>query len=80
MADYRAQVVAAAQGLPGPVALCGWSMGGLVVLQAAAEVQPDAVVLIEPSPPAEIQEAGPRTFPRSGLGWPPPRIYDRGRA
>jgi pimeloyl-ACP methyl ester carboxylesterase len=183
MADYGAQVVAAAQGLlPRPVALCGWSMGGLVVLQAAAEVQPHAVVLIEPSPPAEIQgfepavqpedgtfdpeavyglfprgvpvrpesalaraerkrgisapalpcpslvvygdefpdergrriarlygssqcefrgldhwglvrdprvrdviarflrEAGPRTFPRSGLGRPPPRIYDRGRA
>ena len=37
------------------MALCGWSMGGLVVLEAAQTLDPEAVVLIEPSPPAEVQ-------------------------
>ena len=50
--DYAERVAAAASG---PVALCGWSMGGLVVLQAAARVRPAAVVLLEASPPAEVQ-------------------------
>jgi pimeloyl-ACP methyl ester carboxylesterase len=55
MAEYAARVVGAAKELSAPVALCGWSMGGLVVLLAAADVRPHSVVLIEPSPPAEIQ-------------------------
>ncbi len=46
---------AAAKRLSQPVALCGWSMGGLVVLQAAPTVNPHSVILLEPSPPAEIQ-------------------------
>jgi pimeloyl-ACP methyl ester carboxylesterase len=54
-ADYAAAVVRAAAGFPGPVALCGWSMGGLVVLEAAQRLEPHSVVLIEPSPPAEVQ-------------------------
>lgn len=59
MSDYAACVVAAARDLPQPVALCGWSMGGLVVLQAAQEVKPDAVVLLEASAPAEVQGGNP---------------------
>jgi pimeloyl-ACP methyl ester carboxylesterase len=55
MADYAARLVSAAQSLPRPAALCGWSMGGLVVLQASARLQPDSVILIEASPPAEVQ-------------------------
>jgi pimeloyl-ACP methyl ester carboxylesterase len=55
MADYAERVVHAAQALPQPVSLCGWSMGGLVVLQAAARARPHSVILIEASPPAEIQ-------------------------
>jgi pimeloyl-ACP methyl ester carboxylesterase len=51
-ADYAERVARAASG---PVALCGWSMGGLVVLQAAAHVRPTAVVLLEASPPGEVQ-------------------------
>src|ERR1700678_2243016 len=51
MDDYARNVVTAARQLPPPVALCGWSMGGLVVLQAAHEVRPHRVVLIEASPP-----------------------------
>jgi len=55
MDDYARKVVTAAGALPPPVALCGWSMGGLVVLQAAHEVRPHSVVLLEASAPAEIQ-------------------------
>lgn len=54
-ADYVANVVAAAAALPRPVALCGWSMGGLVVLQATPDVAPASVILLEPSPPREVQ-------------------------
>lgn len=55
MDDYAGRLVEAAQSLPQPVALCGWSMGGLVALVAAARVRPHSVILIEPSPPAETQ-------------------------
>ena len=55
MADYAKRVVDVARVLPQPVSLCGWSMGGLVVLQAAARARPHSVILIEASPPAEIQ-------------------------
>jgi pimeloyl-ACP methyl ester carboxylesterase len=54
-ADYAARVVVAARAATGPVALCGWSMGGLVVLEAAQVAKPSAVVLLEASPPAEVQ-------------------------
>jgi dienelactone hydrolase len=56
MRDYADEVAACAHSLPRPLALCGWSMGGLVALMAAEHVRPDALVLIEPSPPAEAQE------------------------
>jgi pimeloyl-ACP methyl ester carboxylesterase len=55
MANYVERVVNAACALPQPVSLCGWSMGGLVVLQAAASAEPQSVILIEASPPGEIQ-------------------------
>jgi pimeloyl-ACP methyl ester carboxylesterase len=55
MSDYADRVAAVARGMPGPVAVCGWSMGGLVVLQAAQKVRPHSVVLLEASAPAEIQ-------------------------
>jgi pimeloyl-ACP methyl ester carboxylesterase len=59
MRDYAQRVVEAAQSLPEPVAICGWSMGGLVVLQAAQAVPPHAVILLEPSAPAEVQGVNP---------------------
>lgn len=59
MRDYTDRVVAAARTMIGPVALCGWSMGGLVVLQAAQEMQPHSVVLLEASAPAEVQGRDP---------------------
>lgn len=55
MTYYAAVVTRATQHLNPPVALCGWSMGGLVVLLAAPAVKPHSVVFLEPSPPAEIQ-------------------------
>jgi pimeloyl-ACP methyl ester carboxylesterase len=55
MQDYAGAVVAVAEGVRPPVALCGWSMGGLVALQAARAIRPHSVIVLEPSPPAEIQ-------------------------
>jgi pimeloyl-ACP methyl ester carboxylesterase len=54
-ADYAGIVVDVAASLSAPVVLCGWSMGGLVVLNAAERLRPHSVVLVEPSPPAEVQ-------------------------
>lgn len=59
MADYARRVVAAARELPPPVALCGWSMGGLAVLMAASELRPHSLILLEPSAPAEVQGVHP---------------------
>jgi pimeloyl-ACP methyl ester carboxylesterase len=66
MADYAESVVTAAARLPDPVALCGWSMGGLAVLMAAEKVEPAAVVLLEPSPPGEVQGFEPDIQPAPG--------------
>jgi pimeloyl-ACP methyl ester carboxylesterase len=57
MDDYAAQVTATAGDLPQPVALSGWSMGGLVAMLATLGLKPPphSLVLIEPSPPQEIQ-------------------------
>ncbi|MDQ4125432.1 MAG: alpha/beta fold hydrolase [Actinomycetota bacterium] len=52
MDDYADAVRRASR--PG-AALCGWSMGGLVAMMSASAVDPAALVLIEPSPPAEVQ-------------------------
>lgn len=35
--------------------LCRWSMGGLAALQVAERIRPRVLILIEPSPPGEIQ-------------------------
>ncbi len=60
MADYAAVVERASARVPRPLVLCGWSLGGLAVLMAAARARPDLVVLLEPSPPAEVQGSDPR--------------------
>jgi hypothetical protein len=41
-------------------------MGGLVALHAAADVRPRTVVLLEPSPPAEVQGLHPGVEPAEG--------------
>jgi pimeloyl-ACP methyl ester carboxylesterase len=76
MSDYAEQVVAAARALPEPVALCGWSMGGLVVLQAAARVRPQSLILIEASPPAEVQGFNPEVALAAGA-FDPEAAYGR---
>jgi pimeloyl-ACP methyl ester carboxylesterase len=55
MKDYVRVLRMAAADQPTPRGLLGWSMGGLVVLMAAWRLQPACVVVLEPSPPAEIQ-------------------------
>jgi pimeloyl-ACP methyl ester carboxylesterase len=59
MADYAGVVEGATAHTPRPLVLCGWSLGGLAVLMAAERVRPDLVVLLEPSPPAEVQGSDP---------------------
>src|SRR5439155_1198840 len=51
MADYAAAIVRAAAGRSRPLAVCAWSLGGLAAMLAAAELEPEALVLLEPSPP-----------------------------
>jgi pimeloyl-ACP methyl ester carboxylesterase len=73
-ADYARAVVEAARELPAPVSLCGWSMGGLAVLQAADRVRPHSVVLLETSPPAEAQGVDESVEPRAG-SFDPEEVY-----
>ena len=54
-ADYAKVVEEAVNTASRPLVLCGWSMGGLIAMMAVAVTQPDALVLLEPSPPAEVQ-------------------------
>jgi len=64
MADYADAILRAARGRPRPLALCGWSLGGLAAMMAAARVDPDGLVLLEPSAPAEAAGTDP-TVPLS---------------
>jgi pimeloyl-ACP methyl ester carboxylesterase len=82
-ADY-ARRVAEAAALPPPVALCGWSMGGLAVLQASASMRPHSVIVLEASAPAEVQGFHPDIElrdgafdPEEGYGKFPPGIRAR---
>jgi diadenosine tetraphosphate (Ap4A) HIT family hydrolase len=51
--DDPKKVAEAARELPQPVALCGWNVGGEVVLEACKHLPPHSVVLVEAAPPAE---------------------------
>jgi pimeloyl-ACP methyl ester carboxylesterase len=78
MADYAAAVVHGAAGRDRPLAVCGWSLGGLASMLAAAPIEPEALVLLEASPPLELQglrdDAGPEvgTFDPEVTGAPFP--------
>jgi pimeloyl-ACP methyl ester carboxylesterase len=76
MGDYADSVVAAAADLPAPIALCGWSMGGLVALMAVDRLQPQHIVLIEPSPPGEVQGFEDRVEIREGT-FDPEAVYGK---
>jgi pimeloyl-ACP methyl ester carboxylesterase len=67
MSDFADRVIAAARKLPRAVVLCGWSMGGLVALQAAQHLSPHSVVLLEARPPAEAQDPEPSVEIGEGL-------------
>lgn len=55
MGDYAGRLALAAEALPRPIAVCAWSMGGLVAMMAAPRIEPACLVLLEASPSAEIQ-------------------------
>lgn len=74
--DYAENVVRAAAELPQPVSLCGWSMGGLVVLQANGRDRPHSAILLEASPPAEVQGFNPTVRVCDG-SFDPEAIYGR---
>jgi predicted alpha/beta hydrolase family esterase len=57
LADYVAQVDAALAALPRPRILVGASLGGLLALRCAAPA--DALVLVNPLPPAPLHDALP---------------------
>jgi pimeloyl-ACP methyl ester carboxylesterase len=83
MDDYARVLVRDCEALAGPLALCGWSMGGLVAMMAVRYVRPRALVLIEPSAPAEVQgtadvlEASGTFDPEAVYGTFPSRVAAR---
>lgn len=66
MSNYVKIAERAADWLPRPLGVCGWSMGGLVAMLAVNHARPDWLVLLEPSPPAEVQRVDRTVGPRSG--------------
>jgi pimeloyl-ACP methyl ester carboxylesterase len=84
MSNYAAVIVRAAEWLPRPVALCGWSSGGLAAMMAARQAKADFLILLETSPPGEVQgfdesvELRPGTFdPEATYGAFPPGMRAR---
>jgi pimeloyl-ACP methyl ester carboxylesterase len=67
MEDFAHAIVRAAEGLPRPLALCGWSLGGLAAMMAAERVVPDRLVLLEPSAPAGTAGTDPTVPLEHGL-------------
>jgi pimeloyl-ACP methyl ester carboxylesterase len=74
MSDYADRIAAAVRQLRAPVSVCGWSMGGLAVLQAAQRIQLHSVVLIEASPPGEVQGFNPDVELAAGV-FDPEEVY-----
>jgi pimeloyl-ACP methyl ester carboxylesterase len=65
---YAGAVVAEAGRMPWPLLLCGYGMGGLVALMAAAQtLRPELLVLVEPFPPAEIGGLHSEIRPSPGI-------------
>lgn len=62
-ADYREQVVAWCGASSARPVLVGASLGGLLALSAAEEVEPLALVLVNPVPPRGIPGMRARTWP-----------------
>lgn len=66
MSNYAAVLYRTAELLPRPRVVCGWSMGGLVAMLAAGRAAAERLILLEPSPPAEVQGTDPSTEPVEG--------------
>lgn len=67
MADYAARI-------PAADAVVGWSLGGLAAMLAAQARPPGRLVLLEPSPPAELQGRDESVEPRAGT-FDPEDVY-----
>jgi pimeloyl-ACP methyl ester carboxylesterase len=72
MANYEASVACTAGLLARPLVLIGWSMGGLAAMMAVRRVGPEALVLLEPSPPGELQGFDPAVKLERGVYDPEP--------
>jgi pimeloyl-ACP methyl ester carboxylesterase len=84
MLDYAGALVSAAEGLTHPIGLVGWSSGGLAALLAAEQIRPSSLVLLEASPPSEVQgsdadlQIGDGLFdPEAVYGPFPPGVWSR---
>jgi pimeloyl-ACP methyl ester carboxylesterase len=66
MSNYAAVAVRAAEVVPAPRALVGWSSGGLAAMLAARPAEAARLVLVEASPPAEVQGEDPSVEPVAG--------------
>ena len=67
MSNYAAAIVRAAERLLRPVALCGWSSGGLAAMMAARQAGADLLVLLEASAPGEVQGFDESIEPEPGV-------------
>ncbi len=76
MADYAERVARATDAVAGSCGVVGWSMGGLVAMMAAIVRAPAALVVVEPSAPAEIQGRNRDVPLRSGT-FDPEDAYGR---
>jgi pimeloyl-ACP methyl ester carboxylesterase len=87
MTDYAAAIAGEATRLrPGPLAVCAWSMGGLAAMMYTQDsaLPPQQLVLLESSPPGEVQgfdstvQLAKGTFdPEEAYGAFPPGISAR---
>lgn len=59
VADYAEDVIEAARALGRPVVIVGHSLGGLVGMAAARQVEPIAQILLAPSPPGQLDGLKP---------------------
>lgn len=74
MSNYAAIVARTADSTARPLAICGWSMGGLAALMAAQQTGAERLVLLEPSPPGEVQGFDPEVHVEPGL-FDPEEVY-----
>ena len=74
MRNYAAAVSARANLIPGPRAICGWSMGGLAAMMSADLAGASRLVLLEPSAPAEVLAVHDDVAPAEGT-FDPVEVY-----